>query len=116
VVAGEDQSGSVEILKGQKHLIVSHMKAFIRAVFCIALLICEILGAEPATKHRYRLVPDFPQLPAGWKLEAVSGVATDSRDNLLIFHRGQHPIIIFDQHGRMLRSFGDGMFSSAHGL
>src|SRR5688572_5485885 len=92
------------------------MKTLIRAICCSAALICGVLGQEPDNRPAYRLVPDFPQLPPDLKLEAVSGVATDSADNVLIFHRGKRPIIIFDQHGKMLRSFGDGMFSSAHGL
>lgn len=70
------------------------------------------LGPSPA----YRPVPEFPQLPAGWTLGAVSGVATDSKGNVLVFHRGQHPILVFDKNGKFIRSFGDGMFSSAHGL
>jgi hypothetical protein len=31
----------------------------------------------------YHLVPDFPRLPAGWSLGAVSGLATDSTGNVL---------------------------------
>lgn len=34
----------------------------------------------------YRLVADFPRLPAGWSLGAASGVATDSLGNVLVFH------------------------------
>ena len=95
------------------------MKNSIPVIFCIALLsVCAAaeLGTRTDENLVYRLVKDFPQLPPGWKLEAVSGVATDSKDNVYIFHRGEHPIIVFDQHGKTLRSFGDGLFSSAHGL
>ena len=66
----------------------------------------------------YRLVRGFPQLPEGLKLGAVSGVATDADDNLLLFHRGdpQRPVLVFDKNGRFLRSFGEGLFKSTHGL
>jgi DNA-binding beta-propeller fold protein YncE len=64
----------------------------------------------------YHLVADFPRLPAGWTLGAVSGVATDAKGDVLVFHRGEHPLLVFDDHGKFLRSFGDGMFASAHGL
>ena len=77
-------------------------------------------AAEPKPRESsstgYHLVADFPRLPAGWSLGAVSGVTTDSSSNVLVFHRGEHPILVFDHHGRFLRSFGDGMFASAHGL
>ena len=33
-----------------------------------------------------------------------------------MFHRGEHPILILDQQGKLLRSFGDGLFTLAHGL
>jgi DNA-binding beta-propeller fold protein YncE len=72
--------------------------------------------AGPSGGAAYHLVPDFPRLPDGWSLGAVSGVATDSTGNVLVFHRGEHPILVFDQRGKFLRSFGDGMFASAHGL
>jgi len=71
-------------------------------------------GESPSAA--YRLVVDFLQLPAGWTLGAVSGVATDSKGDVLVFHRGGHPLLVFDDHGKFLRSFGDGMFTSAHGL
>ncbi|MBM3841083.1 MAG: hypothetical protein FJ398_24640 [Verrucomicrobia bacterium] len=64
----------------------------------------------------YRAVAGFPQLPSGWTLGAVSGVATDAKGNVVLFHRGEHPILVFDQSGKFLRSFGDGLFKSAHGL
>lgn len=64
----------------------------------------------------YRVVPDFPQLPPSLALGAVSAVATDSSGNILVFHRGEHPILILDRQGMLQRSFGDGLFKSAHGL
>jgi DNA-binding beta-propeller fold protein YncE len=73
-------------------------------------------GQEVRGGAAYRLVPDFPQLPPSIPLGAVSAVATDSRGNVLVFHRGEPPILIFDSHGKLLRSFGDGLFKSAHGL
>lgn len=70
----------------------------------------------PAAPRAYRVVPGFPKVPQGWTLGAVSGVATDSKSSVLAFHRGQHPILTFDEKGEFLRAFGDGMFTSAHGL
>ena len=37
----------------------------------------------------------------------VSGVAVDRQDNVYAFHRGMHPIIVFDPTGRYLRSGAD---------
>jgi DNA-binding beta-propeller fold protein YncE len=43
-------------------------------------------------------------------------VATDSADRVFVFHRGEHPIVVFDRGGRFLRSWGDGLVKKAHGL
>lgn len=64
----------------------------------------------------YRVVPDFPQLPKGMRLAGVSGVATDSKGNVLVFHRGVEPLLVFEPSGKFVRSFGKGLFKSAHGL
>ena len=50
------------------------------------------------------------------KLGAVAGVATDSRGQVLVFHRGDPPLLVLDGHGTLLRSMGSGMFTSPHGL
>jgi DNA-binding beta-propeller fold protein YncE len=66
----------------------------------------------------YRLVRDFFHPPAGLKLGAVSGVATDATGNLYVLHRGdpQRPLLVFDPSGAFVRSFGAGLFTSTHGL
>ena len=64
----------------------------------------------------YQLAPDFPQLQSKIALEAASAVATDSKGEILVFHRGENPILRFDVNGKLLHSFGKGMFDSAHGL
>lgn len=64
----------------------------------------------------YRVDPDFPQLPKGTHFAGVSGVAIDSKGNVLIFHRGHEPILVFEPTGKFVRAFGKGLFKSAHGL
>jgi DNA-binding beta-propeller fold protein YncE len=64
----------------------------------------------------YRPVAGWPHLPEGLELGQVSGVATDSADRVYVFHRGKHPILVFDRDGKFLRSWGDGLIKTAHGL
>lgn len=86
----------------------------------IIMMITATFSVTGQEVHRggaaYHVVPDFPQVPPSLELGAVSAVATDSRGNILVFHRGEPPILIFDKQGKLLRSFGDGLFTSAHGL
>lgn len=67
-------------------------------------------------KHTYRIIPDWPQLPGGWELDQVPGVAVDEDDNVYAFTRSEHPIIVFDSDGRYLDSWGEGLFAGAHGM
>ena len=80
------------------------------AALCLCLQIAG--GSEPS----YRVEPGFPQLPAGFHLAAVAGVAIDSKGQILAFHRAEKPIVIFDSMGKLVRSFGEGLFKSAHGI
>jgi DNA-binding beta-propeller fold protein YncE len=65
--------------------------------------------------HRYR-VEDWGKLPDGWALNDVAAVVTDAKDNVYVFNRGDHPMIVFDREGNFLRSWGEGVFHRAHGI
>ncbi|MDA2931015.1 hypothetical protein MYX84_13900 [Acidobacteria bacterium AH-259-O06] len=49
--------------------------------------------------------------PSPWHFGQVVAVATTKDGNILVFHRGAHPIMEFDPEGKFLRSWGDGMIS-----
>ncbi|HIE94079.1 MAG TPA: 6-bladed beta-propeller [Acidobacteria bacterium] len=71
---------------------------------------------------KYRVAIRFGQepstMPDGWNFGRVSSVATDSNNQVFVFHRGEtaDPIIVFDAEGNYLRSFGRGLFGNEHGL
>ena len=69
-----------------------------------------------AGDHRYRPDPDWGALPAGWSYVEVAGVAADSEDNVYVFNRGEHPVIVFDRDGSFLGSWGEGTIERAHGI
>ena len=46
----------------------------------------------------------------------VPGVAVNSKDEIHVLTRSPHPVLVFDQKGRFLRSWGEGLFSSTHGI
>ena len=49
---------------------------------------------------RFATCEGWGVLPDGWRLVEVAGVATDSRDRVFVFNRGEHPVVIFDREGR----------------
>jgi DNA-binding beta-propeller fold protein YncE len=67
-------------------------------------------------RYAYRQVDDWAKLPDGWSFRDVAAVAVDHKDRVYVFNRGEHPMIVFDRDGNFLRSWGEGVFSRAHGL
>jgi hypothetical protein len=67
-------------------------------------------------EHRYRVVENWAKLPEGWNLTDVASVAVDSKDRIYVFNRGAHPMVVLDREGNFIRSWGEGLFSRAHGL
>ena len=62
-------------------------------------------------------VEGWEKLPDGWAFMDVAGVAVDSGDNVYVFSRGDHPVIVFDREGNFLRSWGEGAFTQrTHGI
>jgi DNA-binding beta-propeller fold protein YncE len=71
------------------------------------------LGTEAFT---YEVVENWAKLPDGWSFREVGAVGIDVKDNVYVFNRGDHPMMVFDRRGHFLRSWGEGVFPRAHGL
>src|SRR5215813_7911278 len=66
--------------------------------------------------YAYEPVEDWAKLPPGWSFKEIGGVGVDKNDNVYVFNRGEHPMMVFDRDGKFLRSFGEGLFPRAHGV
>jgi sugar lactone lactonase YvrE len=64
----------------------------------------------------YQVIENWASFPADWYIESVADVAVDSRDRIWLFTRSEHPVMAFDRDGNFLTSWGEGMFTRAHGL
>jgi len=64
----------------------------------------------------YEPVENWAKLPPGWSFKEIGGVGVDKNDNVYVFNRGAHPMVVFDRDGNFLRSFGEGLFPRAHGV
>jgi DNA-binding beta-propeller fold protein YncE len=58
----------------------------------------------------------WAKLPPGITWSEVAAVATDSRDRVFVFNRGDHPVLVFGPDGILLASWGEGLFVRPHGL
>jgi len=67
-------------------------------------------------EYTYRPVENWARWPDEWKLGDVAAVGVDAKDRVYAFHRGDHPVVVFDRMGNYLRSWGEGVFQRAHGI
>ncbi len=80
----------------------------------------EVIIGEGA--HRYRVVHQWAQLPSPYTWQTTHNVAVDSNNHLYVIHEGleskvDHPsIFVFDERGKLIRSFGQELQGGGHGL
>jgi sugar lactone lactonase YvrE len=69
---------------------------------------------------RYRVVEDWLRLPVDCDADRdfveVAAMATDSQGRVYVFNRGRHPVTVFTAEGDLLGSWGEGLFTRAHGM
>jgi len=60
----------------------------------------------------------WKQMPAGWVFGRVSAVTVDAQNNVYVLHRNTtiDPVVVFDQNGNYLRSWGKGVIGDPHGI
>ncbi|MCX7421011.1 MAG: peptidyl-alpha-hydroxyglycine alpha-amidating lyase family protein [Planctomycetia bacterium] len=89
-------------------------RPFAAAMFC---LIC-VLGRTTFADDDITFEPagEFLKLPADYSLGRCSAVATNSKKEIYLLHRGQHPLLCVDETGKLLRTWGDDLIGTAHGL
>lgn len=90
-----------------------------------SLLAGILAAAISAAAQPYTLVEHWFQLPAGRTMGSTNAIDIDSKGHLWVFERcgagscvGKtvDPILEFDQSGKLLKSFGGGMFVFPHGI
>ena len=81
-------------------------------VLWIAAVLCGMVRAQPGA------VPLTAGLPNGEALGTVSSVAVDRNGVIYLLQRGDKadPVIAVDRRGRVLRSWGKGMFTVPHSV
>ncbi|WP_417620700.1 peptidyl-alpha-hydroxyglycine alpha-amidating lyase family protein [Parasphingorhabdus sp.] len=69
-----------------------------------------------ATAPVFDVIADWEKLPADVSHKDVTGVAVDSKDRVYLFTRFPHRILIYNRDGHFIKSWGDDLFTMAHGL
>ncbi|MDX1393615.1 MAG: hypothetical protein R3195_04470 [Gemmatimonadota bacterium] len=92
----------------------------------LVIVTLPVAAQEPEESLRARLAA-APRLPLergefvvdpSVSLEEVSAVSVDAEGNLFVLHRPQSgdPIVVLDPEGRLIRSWGSGMFAIPHAI
>jgi sugar lactone lactonase YvrE len=98
------------------------MKRFAILLGCAASLLAQrpsnpaLLVPQEAPPLDYVAVSNPLPVPEGVNMGASSSVAFDSRGHLFVLSRGAQPITEFDENGKFIRAFGEGLFTRSHGL
>lgn len=76
----------------------------------------QILSQAPRSTLTQAALP--LRLPAGWEIGMVSWVTADKHGNIYLLQRGDKadPVIVVDPKGKLLRSWGKGMFTTPHSI
>lgn len=64
----------------------------------------------------YEVVEDWWTLPDGWSFGWIPAVAVDSKDQIYVYSRSDHPMIVLDKDGSFVKSWGDDVLKDAHGI
>src|ERR1700723_2509418 len=75
-----------------------------------------LLIPEDAPALDYVAVANPLTFPEGVTMGASSDVAFDSKGHLWVLNRGTVPLMEFDENGKYIRGFGEGMFTRTHGI
>jgi len=75
-----------------------------------------LLIPQEAPPLDYVAVADPLPVPSNVNMGASSSVTFDSKGHLYVLSRGAQPITEFDENGKFIRSFGDGLFTRSHGV
>ncbi|MFL2756468.1 MAG: peptidyl-alpha-hydroxyglycine alpha-amidating lyase family protein [Dehalococcoidia bacterium] len=64
----------------------------------------------------YKFIKSWEKMPTGYSWNETVGAIADKNDNIYVFNRGPHPVMVFDNDGNFISSWGEDIFSRPHGI
>jgi streptogramin lyase len=100
---------------------MAHSRFVKSAAVGVALLVVTAAAATVGAQNGrapnpYHEDANWAKLPAGAKWGGVISVDPASNGDMWVFHRSEPPILRFDPSGKVVKSFGEGMFVQPHGM
>jgi DNA-binding beta-propeller fold protein YncE len=93
----------------------------------VSVMAIPLLAQDPDSDLLRSLTKPLPQLlvnrvelkaSPSLTFEGISAVTTDKQGNIYVIHRPTdgHPVVVLDPQGKVIRSWGKGMFKIPHGI
>jgi sugar lactone lactonase YvrE len=98
------------------------MKRFAILLACSACIFAQrpsnpaLLVPQEAPLLDYVAAPNPLPVPDAAAMGASSDVAFDAKGHLYVLSRGTQPLTEFDENGKFIRAFGEGLFTRSHGI
>jgi len=98
------------------------MKRFALLLACAGFTFAQrpsnpaLLVPQEAPPLDYVAVPNPLPVPDVAAMGASSDVTFDAKGHLYVLSRGTKPLTEFDENGKFVRAFGDGLFTRSHGI
>jgi sugar lactone lactonase YvrE len=98
------------------------MPAKRRIAICVSVAGLAVLathliqGSSAAAASPYTVVPGWGQLTAPLKWGEVPNVAIDPKGTVFVFTRSEPPVVELNAAGKVLKTWGQGMFVWPHGI
>jgi DNA-binding beta-propeller fold protein YncE len=75
----------------------------------------ETAGTLGSSPYAFQPADGWGVIPTEIELGDVAGIAIDAKDQVYLFNRGKHPVVVLDRTGAFKTSWGHGLFGNAHG-
>ena len=89
---------------------------FVSVVGSSVLAAHLIQGSSAGAASPYKVVPGWGQLTAPLKWGEVPNVAIDPKGTVFVFTRSEPPVVELNAAGKVLKTWGQGMFVWPHGI
>ncbi|HWW82659.1 MAG TPA: peptidyl-alpha-hydroxyglycine alpha-amidating lyase family protein [Vicinamibacterales bacterium] len=91
--------------------------AFFLSVVGLAVLAAQLIqGSSAGAASPYQVVPGWGQLAPPLKWGEVPNVAIDPKGTVFVFTRSEPPVVELNAEGKVLKTWGQGMFVWPHGI
>lgn len=67
-------------------------------------------------EHTYEVMHNWAKLPASIQPGYTHGVVEDSQKRILVHNRSKDAVLVFDEHGNFIKSWGERFAKGAHGM